>query len=147
MARVLEPGALFIFCVPNHRFLDSLSIGSWLEKAGFSRLADKYRDFFKRISRHYHCDPHPVWEKRLNDHGFVIESWWDYFSPSALKVLEWGHYFGLPSWVCKILFGRWILIPGDWNLLFTDRLVRPHYEGDPCHPKGVYSFYKTRLAG
>jgi SAM-dependent methyltransferase len=147
MARVLKPGAPFIFCVPNHRFLESLSIGRWLDGIGLTGLGDEYRKIFNRISRHYHCDSHPVWETRLERYGFVIEEWWEYFPPSALKALEWGHYFGLPSWACKLLFGSWILSPSDWNLHFTDRLVRRHYEGDPRSPKGVYSFYITRLAG
>lgn len=143
-ARVLKPGARFIFCVPNHRFLETLSIGRWLDRIGFSGLANNYRSFFNRISRHYHCDPHPVWENRLERHGFVIEKWWKYFPASALHTLEWGHYFGVPSWVCKILFNRWILVQSDWNLFITDRLVRPHYELDPKNIHGVYSFYITR---
>ncbi len=146
-ARVLKPGAPFIFCVPNHRFLETLSISSGLEKVGFSALAKSYRGFFNRISRHYNCDSHPVWERRLKRYGFKIETWWDYFSPPALHVLEWGHYFGVPSWVCKILFGRWILVRSQWNLYLTDRLVRPHYEKDAQSPQGVYSFYITRLMG
>lgn len=146
-ARVLKPGAPFIFCVPNQRFLGTLSISRWLDKIGLSGLAGSYRGFFNRISRHYNCDSQPVWEKRLEDHGFVIESCWDYFPPPALHVLEWGHYFGVPSWISKILFGRWILAPSAWNLYFTDRLVRPHYERDPQSPQGVYSFYITRKKG
>ncbi len=147
VSRVLKPGAPFIFCVPNHRFLETLSIGRWLDKIGFSGLANNYRSFFDRISRHYNCDSHPVWENRLAAQGFVIEEWWDYFPPSALHTLEWGHYFGLPSWFSKALFGRWILSPTTWNLALTERLVRPHYDSDPRNPQGVYSFYKTRLLG
>lgn len=147
MARVLKPGAPFIFCVPNHRFLETLSVGRWLDKIGLTGVADKYRKFFNRISRHYHCDSHSTWETRLEEYGFKIEEWWDYFSPAALHTLEWGHYFGLPSWVSKALFGRWILVPGDWNLHLSDRLVRPHYERDPRSLQGVYSFYLTRLTG
>ncbi|HDD56125.1 MAG TPA: class I SAM-dependent methyltransferase [Chloroflexi bacterium] len=146
-ARVLQPGAPFIFCVPNQRFLETLSIGGWLDRIGLSGLAKSYRRFFNRISRHYHCDSHSIWERRLENHGFVVESCWDYFPPAALHVLEWGHFFGLPSWISKILFGRWILAPSAWNLNCTDRLVRPHYERDPQSPQGVYSFYITRMIG
>ena len=45
-ARVLKPGAPFIFCVPNHRFLDTLSISNWLDKIKLKGLADLYRGFF-----------------------------------------------------------------------------------------------------
>ena len=146
-ARVLKRGAPFIFCVPNHRFLETLSIGRWLDKIKLNGLAKGYRDFFNRISRHYHCDSYPIWERRLKNHGFVIESWWDYFPPSALHVLEWGHYFGLPSWISKVLFGRWILARSSWNLYITDLLVRQQYERDAQSPQGVYSFYITRMIG
>jgi SAM-dependent methyltransferase len=146
-ARVLKPGSPFVFCVPNHRFLGTLSISRWLDRIGLTALAKRYKEFFNRISRHYHCDSHQVWEARLQRYGFVIESSWDYFSPAALHVLEWGHFFGVPSWISKVLFGRWVLAPKHWNLYFTDRLVRPHYERDPESPQGVYSFYVTRLIG
>ena len=146
-ARVLKPGAAFVFCVPNHRFLDSLSISRWLDKIRIPTLADHYRGFFNRISRHYQCDPFDVWQSRLGQYGFTIEDNWDYFSPRALQVLEWGHYFGLPSWLSKTLFDKWIIAPQKWNLFFTDLLVRPYYKQDPKAENGVYSFYITRYQG
>ena len=39
-ARVLKPGALFAFCVPNHRFNKSLSISIALEKVRLKSLAN-----------------------------------------------------------------------------------------------------------
>lgn len=143
-ARVLKPGAPFIFCVPNHRFLNSLSIGRWLDKIRFTGLADCYRRFFNRISRHHHCDSFDVWEERLKKYGFEIVDWWDYFPPRSLQVLEWGHFFGVPSWISKLLFNRWILSASWWNLALTDRLVRLYYDQDPRSSKGVYSFYISR---
>jgi len=143
-ARVLKPGAPFIFCVPNNRFLGSLSISNGLDKIKLRGLADLYRVFFNRISRHYNCDSYGTWKERLEKLGFMIEDSWDYFPPAALHVLEWGHYFGVPSWVAKLIFGRWILAPTRWNLFLADRLVRPHYESDPRSPDGVYSFYIAR---
>ena len=143
-ARVLKPGAPFIFCVPNHRFLSTLSISNGLDKIKLRGLADLYRGFFNRISRHYNCDSYETWKERLEKFGFMIEDSWDYFPPDALHVLEWGHYFGVPSWVAKLIFGRWILAPTRWNLFLADRLVRPHYESDPRSQDGVYSFYIAR---
>ncbi len=143
-ARVLKPGAPFIFCVPNHRFLSTLSISNGLDKIKLRGLADLYRGFFNRISRHYNCDSYETWKERLEKFGFMIEDSWDYFPPAAFHVLEWGHYFGVPSWVAKLIFGRWILAPTRWNLYLADRLVRPHYESDPRSPDGVYSFYIAR---
>jgi len=141
---VLQPGAPFVFSVPNHRFVESLSVGKVLDRVGLGVLGDIYRDFFDRISRHYHCDPPDVWHQRLGEHGFEIKDWWDYFSPGALHTLEWGHYFGLPSLLCKWLTGRWILAPAGWNVWLTWRLIRKHYRGGARHKEGAYTFYIAR---
>lgn len=142
VARVLRPGAPFVFCVPNHRFLDTLSIGRALDAVYLRPLAGAYRAFFNRISRHHHCDPPQVWEARLTRAGFRVRAWWHYFSPAALRTLEWGHYFGLPSLVAKKLTGRWILAPTRWNLGWLERRLRPLY-ADAVHPLGAYTFYVT----
>lgn len=140
-ARVLKPGAPFVFCGPNHRFLTSLSVSNALDRLGLRRLGDAYRAFFNRISRHYH-DPAPeVWQARLEQAGFTVERWWTYYPPAALHVTEWGHYFGLPSLVVKRLTGRWILSPKRWNLALTDRLVRRQYQPAAEHPDGVLTFF------
>lgn len=144
MARVLKPGAPFVFCVPNHNFLDNLSISNFLDRIGLHPLANAYRRFFNRISRHQHCDSPEVWQARMEKAGFRIERWWHYFSPQALAVLEWGHYFGLPSLITRKLFGRWILAPLPWNLSLTRRIVEPYYHESTNQEKGSYTFYITR---
>lgn len=145
-ARLLRPGARFVFCVPNAEFTRQLSIARFLDRLGLRRLGDAYRRFFNRISRHLHCDPPEVWESRLQTAGFEIEQRWDYFSPSALAALEWGHYLGLPAALCKLLFGRWILAPWRWNLRPTLALVRPYYNEPIPQEGGAYTFYSTRRA-
>lgn len=144
LRRVLKPGASFIFCVPNHQFLPNLSNAVLLDRLGFRRLAGHYRVFFNRISRHYHCDDVDVWKKRLSEAGFEIEHYWHYFSPQALAVFEWGHFFGLPCLLPHFLLGRWVIAPAEWNLFFTRRLVKPYYDEDARHPQGAYTFYITR---
>lgn len=142
-ARVLKPGAVFAFCVPNHQFDRSLSIARALEKMGLRSLAKKYQDFFDVIARHRHLDSPDVWKKRLEEAGFVVEKWWHYFSPDALAVLEWGHYFGLPSLVARKLTGRWILFPSFWNLGLTYRFLQP-YVKPVASDDGVCTFYIAR---
>lgn len=144
LSRVLKPGAPFIFCVPNENFLANLSISNWLDRIGLHNLAEGYRRFFNRISRHHHCDSRKVWEERLKRHGFVIEDQWDYFSPRSLAALEWGHYLGVPSLVCHFLFRKWILVPERWNLWMTLKLVNGLFEEPPRQQKGSYGFYITR---
>jgi SAM-dependent methyltransferase len=142
--RVLKSGAPFYFCVPNHNFLASLSVSNALDQAGFKSFANQYRAFFNRISRHQHCDPPQVWQKRLEEAGFRLERWWHYIPARALHVVEWGHYLGLPSLFCHWLTQRWILVPRQWNLAFTMRMLQPYYSADPVSEQGVYSFYIAR---
>jgi len=144
LRRVLKPGARFVFCVPNHQFLPNLSTAALFDRLGLKTLAQAYRNFFNRISRHYHCDDENVWEKRLSHAGFQIERYWHYFSPSALAIFEWGHFFGLPCLVPHFILGRWIIAPDIWNLFLTRRLVQPYYDQEPQHPQGAYTFFITR---
>jgi SAM-dependent methyltransferase len=144
MARVLKPGAPFVFCVPNHQFLANLSVSNFFDRIGLRFLGNAYRAFFNRISRHQHCDSPEVWEARLEKAGFRIEKWWHYFSPQALHTLEWGHYFGLPALICHFLFRRWILVPTRWNLALAMAIVRPFYEEEIVQKQGAYTFYITR---
>lgn len=141
VSRVLIPGGKFIFCVPNHRFLDSLSVSNFLDRIHLKAFASAYRKFFNQISRHYHCDDPSTWEKRLDRFGLKIEKTWHYFSKQAFHALEWGHYFGLPSLIWKKLNNHWIICPRKWNLFFTRRITEKYYL-EPERPEdGVYSFY------
>ncbi len=73
--RVLKPGALFLFCVPNQNFLANLSVSNFCDRAGLRSLGDSYRAFFNRISRHQHCDSPEVWQARLASAGFQVEKY------------------------------------------------------------------------
>jgi len=144
ISRVLKPDALFIFCVPNHTFLSKLSIARLFDRTGFPFLAEKYRQFFNKISRHIHCDSPSKWEERLKNAGFVLEEHFHYFSPRAFKVMEWGHYFGLPCLIIRFITRKWILAPYRWNLFLTEKYIRPYYEEVTAKERGVYTFYKAR---
>jgi SAM-dependent methyltransferase len=148
-ARVLEPGAPFIFCVPNHRFLENLSISNGLDRMGLKSLGNSYRSFFNRISRHYHIDSPEVWYPRLEKAGFQVIKWWHYYPPEALHVSEWGHYLGAPTLITRKLTGRWILFPSHSNpfMALIDRSLRPYYDRNPVCENGVCTFYITSRQG
>jgi hypothetical protein len=138
--RVLQSGGFFAFCVPNQYFYQNLSIGLFLDQLHLSRMARLYRDFFNKISRHYHCDSLEVWRKRLEKTDLHIIRCWNYFSPSALHVLEWGHYFGIPYWISKKVFGKWVLIPSiNETLIYS--IFKKYYLEKPEHEYGAYTFY------
>ena len=143
-ARVLKPGAPFLFCVPNENFTRNLSVARALDRLGLRKLAAAYRKAFNRISRHAHCDAPDVWVERLSAAGFQVEQSWNYFSASALSALEWGHFLGLPSALAKVLFGRWILSGSRLNLWPIMALLRPYYNEPVPDKFGAYSFYVVR---
>jgi len=143
-SRVLKPGAVFAFCVPNHQFNQNLSISNWFERINAGVLADRYRTFFDRIARHYHLDPPEVWINRLQKAGFEIVRWHNYFSPGALRITELGHYFGLPSLLARKLFGKWILAPFRWNLAIPYRITKKYFDQEPIRDDGVCTFFITR---
>jgi len=142
-ARVMKKGALFLFCVPNHRWQTNLSVSGFLNRIGLKGLANVYVRLFTRISRHVNMLSPEEWEKRLNEAGFELDRYWHYFPPAALHALEWGHYFGLPSWMARTLTGRWVLASGHWNLAITERAIRKYAEGGRDEV-GTYTWYVAR---
>jgi len=139
-ARVLKPGAPFVFCVPNPRYFSELSISGGLRRIGLRSLGDAYENWFRRISRVHHADDPDVWQVRLENAGFRLVRWWHYFSPEAMRALEWGHYWGVPTLLPHLLFKRWILAPTRWNLALTERYVRP-FAVPESDPHGTFTFY------
>jgi SAM-dependent methyltransferase len=134
-ARVLKKDAPFYFCVPNPRYFSSLSLTRWFGKG--------YENWFRRISRVHHADEPQVWQERLERAGFALTRWWHYFSPSAMRVLEWGHYLGLPSLVTRMLTGRWVISRTKWNLSLTEQFIRK-YASNAAIPDGTFTFYIAR---
>lgn len=141
VSRVLKPGGKFIFCVPNHRFLDSLSVSGSLDRVRIKFGANAYRRFFNKISRHHHCDDPVTWKNRLEKADLKIERQWHYFSRRSFHILEWGHYFGLPSLIWKKLVNRWVIVPEKWNLSLTEKITEKVYMEGERPADGVYSFY------
>jgi len=146
IARVLNPGGKFVFCVPNHRFPEMLWGRKTLMRLGLEKLGKKYSRFFNRIARHAHTDSPETWIERLTSAGFEVVETWDYFSPKALYILEWGHLFGLPSLITKKLFKKWILVPKRWNLAIPWQLTRKFMD-NPKSEAGVCSFFIARRRG
>ena len=143
VARILKSGGKFVFCVPNDRFPQLLWGRQALEKFGLQRVGAAYGRFFNRIARHAHTDSPAVWQERLEKAGLELEQTWDYFPPKALHILEWGHPLGIPAWITKKLFGRWVLVQKRWNLIVPWTLTRK-YMDDPRSEEGVCSFFIAR---
>jgi len=123
--RVLAPGGTFVFTVPNDVHNRNLVVGSFLERGGLRRSAAAYREWFRRMQRHFHMYSAEDWTRRVEAHGFRVILRRDYLSPRATALLELGHYAGWHNVVAKALFGRWVVLP--WRPLFvvTERVLLP----------------------
>jgi SAM-dependent methyltransferase len=128
--RVLAEGGRFIFCVPSDHFTGMLLFSQLFRRLRLKALARAYERYFNRMARHYHCDGPQVWQARLVRAGLHLVDAFYYFSVRANRVLDAGHYWGVPNLITKKLFGRWVLFPSRRNLVLalTDRLLRPLYE-------------------
>jgi SAM-dependent methyltransferase len=138
--RVLKPGAPLAFTVPNPGYRAQLSIPRFLRKMSLDRLAVAYEDWFMRVTRTKNLYDEQDWEALLERVGFKLVRSQRYFSPGALRALEWGHYFGIPCFLPRWFTGSWILAPVRWNLWLTDRFVRSYYD-EPYSEEGTYTFY------
>lgn len=143
LRRVLKPGAQFLFCVPNPRYLTELSIPAMLGKFGLSGIGHSYTRWFMHMSRVEHLEWPEVWQAWLESAGFKLEKCWHYFSPQAMRALEWGHYWGAPTLLPHAISKKWILAPWRWNLFLTERYVRRYTHAQP-DPQGTFTFYVAR---
>jgi SAM-dependent methyltransferase len=140
IARVLQDGGRFIFCVPGDHFTELLLFPQIFRRLRLEGPARAYERYFDRISRHHHCDGIAFWQERLAGVDLALDDAFAYFSARANHALDVGHYLGAPSLITKKLFGRWILLPTRWNLSLTERWLRPLYE-EPLPDVGAYLFF------
>lgn len=140
--RILKVKGSFIFSVPNSNFTKNLSLAIFFEKKELSFISKNYRRWFNKISRHYHVDATEKWKQRVEKVGFQICKSFEYFPPDYLKILEWGHYFGLPSLINKKLLGKWVLWDSMKNpyLKMIDSYLFKYFNRDPISTRGAYSF-------
>ncbi len=143
VCRVLQPGAPFAITVPNPGYRARLSVPLHLRKVGLAPFGRAYERWFMRVTRTYNLFEEDEWASRLESAGFRVEHSRRYFSSDALRMLEWGHYFGLPSLVSRWLTGKWIIVPSAWNLKLTEKIVRRYYD-EPLSEEGTYSFFLAR---
>lgn len=143
VGRVVREGGVLAFTVPNPGYREDLSLPKWLNKIGLGHLAERYRDWFMRMSRTYNLFHEGEWKDLLQDAGFVIERSRRYFSSAALRVLEWGHYFSTPSLVPRWLTGEWNWSRNRWNFVLTENWLRRYYD-EPFSEEGTYCFYLSR---
>lgn len=143
VARVLKPGGMFYFAVPNQRFLTAPWGTRLFNKLGLKRLGRAYSRFFNKISRHHNLNTPETWLKRLNEAGFSQVEYQNYFPVWALQMLERGHAAGLPNLLWKKLAGRWVLVKKRSNPFMHWNKIRKLMD-NPLSEDGTCTFYAAR---
>lgn len=140
VARKLQVGAIFVFTVPNQRFLTELWGVEVFNRIGLKSLAKRYSRFFNRIARHQNLDTPEIWDERLKLAGFDEVQHFNYFPRWALHELERGHLWGLPNLLWKKLFGKWILFPSRHNPFIPYKMIE-RLVADPLCEDGTCTFF------
>ena len=143
VGRVMAPGGMFYFAVPNQRFRTDLWGMQVLNAIGLHGLASRYERFFNRIARHVNLDPPEAWLARLKLAGFSRVEYWNYFPKWAMQMLERGHAAGLPNLLWKKTLGKWVLFPSRNNPFLHYQKIR-ELLNDPLCEDGTCTFYAAR---
>jgi len=138
--RVLQPGGLFVFTTPSHRFAEFLFFADLFCRLGWKGLSRRYENYFNRISRHYRTDSPETWRARLARFGFAVRAEHSYFSRAASRLFDLAHYYSAPTLLYKKLLGRWIVAPYRANFILIERLWRRFYDEPPV-TEGAYLFF------
>lgn len=140
ITRVLKPGGKLVVTMPTDNFTAYLGGSALFEKFGLIGPANYYRRIFNRISRHAHTDSPEIWADRFINAGLEVEVSREYFSVEALRALEIGHAYGLPSALIHFLTGQWIIAPWQSNLHLTETWLRKYYDEEKTSD-GTYVFF------
>ncbi|MGV8050315.1 MAG: class I SAM-dependent methyltransferase [Anaerolineaceae bacterium] len=143
VARVIKPGGVFVFAVPNQRFRTELWGMGVFNGLGLHKIAQKYSQFFNKVARHKNLDDPQIWMKRLRLAGFDEVEYWNYFPKWAMQMLERGHLWGLPNLLWKKTLGKWILFPSRKNPFLHYKKIRVLLD-DPFCDDGTCTFYVAR---
>lgn len=141
VARVLQPGGLFVASVVAHRFAQDLLGSTLLRAVGLD--GRRYGDWFNHISQHHNTLTPDGWQERFAHAGLEVLHWRPYFSAWALKIFDVSHYYGAPSLITRRLTGRWLICPPLTPNLLWEPLLRRIYEAAPGDD-GPYYFFVCR---
>lgn len=115
--RLLARGGKFYVTVPSHRFDEYSVVNQTLRAVGLRGLADKYRLFFNRFWRHYHCYTLDGWSALAQRTGFTVTEIHAYDTRGICLLNDFLVPFSLISFMTKKLTNRWVLFPGLRRLM------------------------------
>jgi len=115
--RLLARCGKFYVTVPSHRFDEYSVVNQTLCAVGLRALADKYRLFFNRFWRHYHCHTPDGWSALAQRTGFAVTEIHTYGTKRICLLNDFLMPFSLVAFVIKKLTNRWVFFPGLRRLI------------------------------
>jgi SAM-dependent methyltransferase len=146
--RLLARGGKFYVTVPSHRFEEYSVVNQLLCAFGSRALAARYRAFFNRFWRHYHCYHPEEWSALARRAGFTISEIHTYGTKRVCLLNDFLAPFSIISFVIKKLANRWVLLPRLRRLVMTPVAAAGRWmlEGAENAPDGGLVFMELTKA-
>jgi SAM-dependent methyltransferase len=117
--RLLLPGGIFYVTVPSDRFEQYAWISRVLVRLNLSSLQTRFRIFYNRFWRHYHCYAPECWAQLLKECGFEVVTVRSYAPRAICTFNDLLAPFAAVSLVTKRATNRWTLFPKLRRVLFA----------------------------
>jgi SAM-dependent methyltransferase len=117
--RLLAPRGKFYVTIPSHLFEKYTVVYQILNGTGLHVVADKYRQFFNKFWRHYHCYEPEKWALLAKKQGFEVTQIYTYGSKNSSLLNDFCVPFSIASFLIKKLTNSWALFPRVRRLLLS----------------------------
>ena len=123
MKRLISPSGVVYLTVPSDYFDQYTILNQVLTGLGLRELAQRYRAFYNKFWKHYHCHSPDHWRDLVQEAGFeVIESF--SYDPKRICLLNDSLVpLAFLSFITKRLFNRWTLFPAARRIVLFPMAV------------------------
>jgi len=121
--RVLKPGGSFYFTVPSNYFEQYTIMNTILMYLGLSEAAKRFRMYYNRFWKHYHCYSLEMWQLMAEQSGFKVIRAFSYDSRKICLLNDFLTFFSVPAFFMKKLVNRWIIMPPLRRIIFS--IIQP----------------------
>ncbi|HEY1816679.1 MAG TPA: class I SAM-dependent methyltransferase [Kofleriaceae bacterium] len=141
--RLLAPTGRFYVTVPSDLFDHYNWPYQALSLARLDTAAERYRKFFNRFWKHYHCYTPDGWTQLFAEAGFDVVSHQEYCPKSICLLNDLLAPLGGPSMVAKKLTGKWFPFKGVRDLYapVLKTALQPMLDVDPSLKGGGILFF------
>jgi SAM-dependent methyltransferase len=109
--RLLMNSGRFYVTVPSEKFEQFTTVNLVLELLRLHTLALRYRSFFNRFWRHYHCYSLQAWKQLAEDCGFEVVEAYTYNAKKVCVLNDLLAPFSFVGFILKRATNRWTIFP------------------------------------